>query len=103
MCNPKLMEPIWNIEISAPADYMGEIMGDLSSRRGRIMGMDSKGSTQIIRSQVPLGELYGYAARLRSLTQGRGSYTREFSHYEEVPGDVEQKIVQSAEFEEVEE
>ncbi len=103
MCNPKLMEPIWNIEIAAPADYMGEIMGDLSSRRGRIMGMDSKGATQIIRAQVPLGELYGYAARLRSLTQGRGSYTREFSHYEEVPGDVEQKIVKSAELEEVEE
>ncbi|MGE3802247.1 MAG: elongation factor G [Candidatus Kapaibacterium sp.] len=102
MCNPKLMEPIWDLEIAAPADYMGEIMGDLSSRRGRIMGMDAKGSTQIIKAQVPLGELYGYAARLRSLTQGRGSYTRNFSHYEEVPGDVEQKIVKSAELEEIE-
>ena len=101
-CGPKLMEPIWNLEISAPADYMGEIMGDLSSRRGRIMGMDTRGSAQVIRAQVPLSELYGYAARLRSLTQGRGSYTREFSHYEEVPGDVEQKIVSSAKLEEVE-
>lgn len=101
-CNPKLMEPIWNVEISAPADYMGEIMGDLSARRGRIMGMDSQGTAQIIRAQVPLGELYGYAARLRSLTQGRGSYTREFSHYEEVPGEVEHKIVSQSTLEEVE-
>lgn len=102
-CNPKLMEPIWNLDIAAPIDYMGEIMGDLSSRRGRIMGMDAQGTTQIIRAQVPLGELYGYAARLRSLTQGRGSYTRDFSHYEEVPGDVEHKIVSQATLEEVEE
>ena len=102
-CGPKLMEPVWSLEISAPSDYMGEIMGDLSSRRGRIMGMDTKGAIQIIRAQVPLAELYGYAARLRSLTQGRGSYTRSFSHYEEVPGDVEKKIVASASLEEVEE
>lgn len=101
-CNPKLMEPIWNIEILAPADYMGEIMGDLSARRGRIMGMDTQGTSQVIRAQVPLGELYGYAARLRSLTQGRGSYTREFSHYEEVPGDVEQKIAAASQMEEIE-
>lgn len=102
-CNPKMMEPIWHVDITAPADYMGEIMGDLSSRRGRIMGMDTQGTSQIIRAQVPLGELYGYAARLRSLTQGRGSYTRKFSHYEEVPGDVEQKIAAQAQVEEVEE
>jgi len=101
-CRPQLMEPIWNIEISAPADYMGDIMGDLSSRRGRIMGMDSKGSTQIIKAQIPLSELYGYAARLRSLTQGRGSYTRAFSHYEEVPKEFEAKIVAAAELEEEE-
>ncbi len=102
-CNPKMMEPIWSVDITAPVDYMGEIMGDLSSRRGRIMGMDTQGTSQVIRAQVPLGELYGYAARLRSLTQGRGSYTRDFSHYEEVPGDVEQKIAAQAQMEEVEE
>ena len=101
-CRPKLMEPIWHVDITAPADYMGEIMGDLSSRRGRIMGMDTVGTSQIIRAQVPLGELYGYAARLRSLTQGRGSFTRKFDHYEEVPKDVEQKIAEQAQVEEVE-
>jgi elongation factor G len=102
-CRPQMMEPIWDIEIAAPMDYMGDIMGDLSSRRGRIMGMDSRGANQVIRAQVPLGELYGYAARLRSLTQGRGSYSRSFSHYEEVPKDVEAKIVAGAELEEIEE
>ncbi|MBK8910467.1 MAG: elongation factor G [Chlorobi bacterium] len=102
-CRPQLMEPIWNVEISAPADYMGDIMGDLSSHRGRIMGMDSKGSAQIIKAQIPLAELYGYAARLRSLTQGRGSYTRAFSHYEEVPKDVEAKIVAAADLQDEEE
>lgn len=101
-CKPQLMEPIWNVEITAPADYMGDIMGDLSSRRGRIMGMDSKGSNQVIKAQVPLAELYGYAARLRSLTQGRGSYTRSFSNYEEMPKEVEAKIAAAAEMHEEE-
>lgn len=102
-CSPKMMEPIWNVAITAPSDYMGEVMGDISGRRGRIMGMDTKGSSQIISAQIPLDELYGYAARLRSLTQGRGSYTRTFSHYEEVPPDVEKKIVAGAKVEAVEE
>jgi elongation factor G len=101
-CKPQLMEPIWNVEITAPVDYMGDIMGDLSSRRGRIMGMDTKGSMQVIKAQVPLAELYGYAARLRSLTQGRGSYTRGFDHYEEMPKDVEAKIAAAAELQEEE-
>ncbi|HVZ40099.1 MAG TPA: elongation factor G [Candidatus Kapabacteria bacterium] len=102
-CRPQLMEPIWNIEVVAPVDAMGDIMSDLSSRRGRILGMDSKGTSQMIKAQIPLAELYGYAARLRGLTQGRGSYTRSFSHYEEVPKEIEAKIVASAELEEVEE
>ncbi len=101
-CRPQLMEPIWTIEIAAPADYMGDIMGDLSSRRGRISGMDSRGTMQIIKAMIPLNELYGYAARLRSLTQGRGSYSRAFSHYEEVPKDQEAKIVANAVLEEEE-
>jgi elongation factor G len=101
-CKPQLMEPIWNVEISVPTETMGDVMGDLSSRRGQIIGMDTKGSAQVIRASVPLGELYGYAARLRGLTSGRGSYTREFSHYAEVPRDVEQKIVAGAELEEEE-
>jgi elongation factor G len=102
-CRPQLMEPIWNIEIVAPVEAMGDIMSDLSSRRGRILGMDSKGTAQLIKAQIPLAELYGYAARLRGLTQGRGSYTRAFSHYEEVPKEIETKIVATAELEEVEE
>lgn len=101
-CRPQLMEPIWDIEIVAPMESMGDIMSDLSSRRGRIQGMDSKGTAQVIKAQIPLSELYGYAARLRGLTQGRGSYTRHFSHYEEVPKEAETKIVAAAELEEVE-
>jgi elongation factor G len=101
-CRPQLMEPIWDIEITAPMDYMGDIMSDLSSHRGRIMGMDSKGTAQVIKAQIPLSELYGYAARLRSFTQGRGSYTRAFSHYEEVPKEIESKIVAGAELAEEE-
>jgi elongation factor G len=102
-CRPQLMEPIWNIEITGPIEYMGDIMSDLSGRRGRIQGMDSKGTAQVIKAQIPLAELYGYAARLRGLTQGRGSYTREFSHYEEVPKDVEAKIVAAAELDDTDE
>ncbi|MDB5034398.1 MAG: small GTP-binding protein [Chlorobi bacterium] len=102
-CRPQLMEPIWNIEVTAPMEAMGDIMSDLSSRRGRILGMDSKGTAQVIKAQIPLAELYGYAARLRGMTQGRGSYTRAFSHYEEVPKEIESKIVATADLEEVEE
>jgi elongation factor G len=101
-CRPQLMEPIWNIEVTAPVEFMGDIMSDLSVHRGRILGMDSKGTSQVIKSQIPLSELYGYSARLRSATQGRGSYTRSFSHYEEVPKDVEAKIVAGAVLEEEE-
>jgi len=100
---PQLMEPIWNIEVTAPTESMGDIMSDLSSHRGRILGMDAKGTAQVIRAQVPLSELYGYPARLRGLTQGRGSYVRAFDHYEEVPKDVESKIVAAAELADVEE
>jgi elongation factor G len=96
-CKPQLMEPYWNIEVTAPMEFMGDIMSDLSGHRGRILGMDSKGTSQVIKAQIPLAELYGYSARLRSATQGRGSYTRAFSHYEEVPKDVEAKIVAGAE------
>ncbi len=101
-CRPQLMEPIYTVDISVPTETMGDVMGDLSSRRGQIMGMDTKGSAQVIKATVPLGELYGYAARLRGLTSGRGSYTREFNHYSEVPKEVEQKIVAGAELEEEE-
>ncbi len=92
--NPVLLEPIYNLEITVPEEFMGDVMGDLSGRRGKIMGMDSNGPFQIIRAQVPLGNLYRYSTDLRSMTGGRGIFVREFSHYEEVPSDATQKIVE---------
>jgi elongation factor G len=90
---PILLEPIYNIEVTVPEEFMGDVMGDISSRRGKILGMDSDGHFQVIKAQVPLAELYKYASTLRSLTSGRGQHKRDFSHYEEVPKEVEQKII----------
>ena len=91
---PCLLEPIHTIEIRLPEDCLGKVMGDLSSRRGRILGMDTDGSFQVIKAQVPAKELYRYASTLRSLTGGRGVHLEEFSHYEEMPRDQEAKIVE---------
>ncbi|MGB8317173.1 MAG: elongation factor G, partial [Ignavibacteriaceae bacterium] len=91
---PILLEPIYDIEVTVPEEFMGDVMGDISSRRGRISGMDSDGHFQIIKAQVPLAELYKYSSNLRSLTSGRGSHRRSFSHYEEVPKEVEQKVIE---------
>jgi elongation factor G len=90
---PCLLEPIYDIEVTVPEEFMGDVMGDISSRRGKISGMDSDGHFQVIKAQVPLAELYKYSSNLRSLTSGRGSHRRKFSHYEEVPKDVEQKVI----------
>ncbi|MCH8033693.1 MAG: elongation factor G [Bacteroidetes bacterium] len=90
---PCLLEPIYEIEIKVPEDYMGDVMGDISSKRGKIQGMDSDGHFQIIKALVPLAELYKYSSHLRSITQGRGVHHRIFHHYEEVPKEVEQKII----------
>jgi elongation factor G len=92
-CNPCLLEPMYEIEVTVPEEYMGDVMGDISSRRGKIQGMDADGHFQIIKALIPLSELYKYASTLRSLTSGRGVYKRSFSHYEEVPKEVEQRIV----------
>ncbi len=92
-CKPVLLEPIYIIEVTVPEEYMGDVMGDISSRRGKILGMDSNGHFEIIKAQVPLAELYKYSSTLRSLTSGRGMHKRSFSHYEEVPKEVEQKII----------
>jgi len=92
-CKPCLLEPIYEIEVIVPDEYMGDVMGDISSRRGKILGMDSDGHFQIIKAHVPLSELYKYSSQLRSLTQGRGVHKRKFTHYEEVPKDVEQKVI----------
>ncbi|MEE4310513.1 MAG: elongation factor G [candidate division KSB1 bacterium] len=94
---PVLLEPIYDLEIQVPEDFMGDVMGDISSRRGKIQGMDAEGSFQLIKAKVPLAELYRYSTSLRSMTQGRGIHRRKFSHYEEVPKEVTEKII--AEFE----
>jgi len=91
---PYLLEPIFNVEIRVPDDFMGDVMGDISSRRGKIMGMDPDGKNQVIRAQVPQAELYKYSTSLRSLTQGRGTHTRDFSHYEEVPREIADKVIE---------
>lgn len=90
---PVLLEPIYMIEIKIPEEYMGDVMGDISSRRGKISGMDSDGHFQLIKAFVPLAEMYKYSSQLRSLTQGRGTHKLTFDHYEEVPKDVENKII----------
>ena len=93
-CKPCLLEPIYEVEVTVPEEYMGDVMGDISSRRGKILGMDSDGHFQIIKANVPLAELYKYSSQLRSLTQGRGAHKRKFAYYEEVPKEVEQKITE---------
>ena len=93
---PVLLEPIYELEVKVPEAYMGDVMGDISSRRGKILGMDSDGRFQIIRAHVPLAELHKYSTVLRSMTQGQGLFTRKFSHYEEVPSDIAQKIISEA-------
>ncbi|MFH1943237.1 MAG: elongation factor G [bacterium] len=93
---PILLEPIYDLEVKVPEECMGDVMGDLSSRRGKIMGMDSKGHFQIIKAKVPLAELDRYATTLRSLTSGRGLHSRVFSHYEPLPKDQELKVVEQS-------
>lgn len=92
-CKPVLLEPIMRVEVTVPEEYMGDVMGDLNSRRGRIEGMDSRGGAQIIRAFVPLSEMFGYATTLRSRTQGRGTYSMQMDHYEEVPKNIAEEII----------
>jgi elongation factor G len=94
---PILLEPIYDLEITVPEANMGDVMGDMSSKRGKISGMEPMGHNQIIRAQAPLAEIQRYSTELRSLTGGRGSYKLEFSHYEEVPGDIAKKIIEASE------
>jgi elongation factor G len=94
--NPVLLEPIMNVEIYAPQEYAGALTGDLTSRRGRLQGMDMKRDMQIIKAQVPMAEMVSYAPVLTSVTGGRGNYHMEFSHYDEVPAHISQKIVEEA-------
>ncbi|MBM7583447.1 elongation factor G [Caldicoprobacter guelmensis] len=91
--DPVLLEPIMKVEVTVPEEYMGDVIGDISSRRGRIEGTELRGNTQVIRAYVPLAEMFGYATDLRSKTQGRGSYVMQMSHYEEVPKNLLEKII----------
>jgi elongation factor G len=93
---PALLEPIMNVEIQAPVEFAGELMGDLNSRRGRISGMDSSGGTQQIRAHVPMSEMLSYLSDLTAMTQGRASFTMEFDHYDYVPGLQADKIIAAA-------
>ena len=90
---PCMLEPITKIEVSVPEEFMGAVMGDLSSRRGKILGMDAEGTFQVVRAEVPQMELYHYSTNLRSLTGGRGLHTEEFSHYEYMPRELEKKVI----------
>ena len=92
-CKPILLEPIMDVEVIVPEDMMGDVIGDLNSRRGKIQGMESAGRLQKIKVRVPQAEMYKYSTQLRSITQGRGSFTQTFSHYEEVPNEISEKIV----------
>ncbi len=91
--SPVLLEPIMKVEVMVPEEYMGEVIGDINSRRGKIEGVEPKGGSQIIRGHVPLAEMFGYATELRSHTQGRGTYSMEFSHYSELPANMVEKII----------
>jgi elongation factor G len=90
---PILLEPIMAVEVVTPDEYMGDVIGDLNSRRGHLEGMDQRGNSQVIRAQVPLAEMFGYATDLRSRTQGRATYTMQFHSYQEVPESVSREIV----------
>ncbi|WP_078551166.1 elongation factor G [Bacillus alkalicellulosilyticus] len=92
-CKPVLLEPMMKVEVVVPEDYMGDVMGDITSRRGRVEGMEARGNAQTIKAMVPLAEMFGYATSLRSRTQGRGTYSMFFDHYEEVPKSISEEIV----------
>jgi elongation factor G len=93
---PTLLEPIMRVEVSTPSDHAGDLMGDLNARRGRIAGMEARGSTTLIRAAVPMAEMLTYEQTLTSHTGGRGAYHMEFSHYDEVPGHLQSKIISAA-------
>ncbi|MBN2715683.1 MAG: elongation factor G [Deltaproteobacteria bacterium] len=99
---PYLLEPIWNLEVTCPEECMGDVMGDISSRRGKVQGMEAKGKSQVVKAQAPMAELLRYAPDLKSITGGRGTFTVEFSHYEEVPREIQDKVVASFTHEEEE-
>jgi elongation factor G len=93
---PVLLEPVMDVEVVVPSEYQGAVVGDLNSRRGRVVSMDSRGNAQVIRANVPLGQMFGYATDVRSMTQGRATYTMQFARYEEVPRNIAEEIMAKA-------
>src|SRR5438046_994473 len=93
---PVLLEPVMEVEVVTPSDFLGDVIGDLSSRRGKIGGMTQRGDEQVVAADVPLGEMFGYSTTLRSMTQGRAVYTMQFDHYEEVPKNIAEQIISKA-------
>ena len=91
--DPVLLEPMMSVEVQAPEEYMGDVIGDINARRGRIEKVETRGSQQVIQSIVSLGEMFGYATNLRSRTQGRGTYVMQFSHYEETSKNIAENIL----------
>ena len=94
--DPILLEPVMDVEVETPQEYMGDVMGNLNSRRGQIQGQDDRGNAIAIKAKVPLSEMFGYATDLRSTTQGRASYTMQFGSYEPVPKNVATEIISKA-------
>ncbi|CEG25251.1 elongation factor G [Bacillus sp. B-jedd] len=92
-CNPVILEPVMRVEVVIPEEYLGDIMGQITARRGRVEGMDARGNAQVVRAMVPLSEMFGYATSLRSSTQGRGVFSMHFDHYEEVPKSISEEII----------
>jgi elongation factor G len=92
---PVLLEPVFAVEVVTPEDYMGDVIGDLSRRRGRVEGMEQRGNARVVTALVPLSEMFGYATDVRSMTQGRATYTMQFDKYEEVPPNIAEKVVES--------
>jgi elongation factor G len=94
--DPTVLEPVMRVEVVMPEEFMGDVIGDLNSRRGHIEGMDSRGGTQVVTAAVPLASMFGYVTDLRSVTQGRATSSMEFSHYAEVPQTIAAELVQKA-------
>ena len=90
--SPVLLEPMMKVEVTVPEEYMGDVIGDINSRRGRMEGMEAVNGAQVIRAFVPLSEMFGYATTLRSRSQGRGNYSMVFDHYEEVPKSIQEEV-----------
>jgi elongation factor G len=92
--SPVLLEPVMAVEVVTPEEYLGDIMGDLNSRRGKIEGMNTRKDAQVVKAHVPLAEMFGYATQLRSMTQGRALFTMQFSYYEQIPKSIADEIIE---------